>query len=222
MVAKLVTLLGIIMVLAVACGGAPAAPEPTTAPAAEPTAALGVGETSQPTATPQAAAPPTEVEVNPGELMVMVGDFASERFDVAFSLGLAGDLNYGRILHGFLISDNEKREMVPGIASDWNISEDGLTWTFTIREGVKFHDGSEVTPEDVAWTLQHTWGPQAVEYSTVSTVLTVSRIMDKIELSGRDVHLTTTQPFTTFAVGISEAGCGWFLFLSQRKKVGGT
>src|ERR671918_1737749 len=164
MVAKLVTLLGIIMVLAVAFGGAPAAPEPTTAPAAEPTAALGVGETSQPTATPQAAAPPTEVEVNPGELMVMVGDFASERFDVAFSLGLAGDLNYGRILHGFLISDNEQREMVPGIANDWNLSDDGLTWTFTIREGVKWHDGTELVPEDVLWTFQHLFGPEAGEH----------------------------------------------------------
>ncbi len=136
MVAKLVTLLGIIMVLAVACGGAPAAPEPTaaSAPAAEPTAAPVEGETSQPSATPQAAAPPAEVEVFPGELRIMVGDLASERFSVGFSLGLAGDLNYGRILHGFLISDNEQREMVPGIASDWNLSDDGLTWTFTIRE----------------------------------------------------------------------------------------
>jgi hypothetical protein len=47
MIAKLVTLLGIIVVLAVACGGAPAA-DPNTAPAAEPAAAPIVGETSQP------------------------------------------------------------------------------------------------------------------------------------------------------------------------------
>jgi hypothetical protein len=57
MVAKLVTLLGIIMVLAVACGGAPAAPDPNTAPAVEPTAAPGVSESSQPTSTSERIIP---------------------------------------------------------------------------------------------------------------------------------------------------------------------
>jgi ABC-type transport system substrate-binding protein len=36
---------------------------------------------------------------------------------------------------GYLISDNEKKEMIPGIASQWDLSNDGLIWTFTIREG---------------------------------------------------------------------------------------
>jgi pimeloyl-ACP methyl ester carboxylesterase len=65
MVAKLVALLGIIVVLAVACGGAPAAPDPATAPAAEPAAAPVVGETSQPTPTPQVAAPSSKSSQNP-------------------------------------------------------------------------------------------------------------------------------------------------------------
>jgi hypothetical protein len=85
MVTKLVTLLGIIMVLAVACGGAPAAPDPTTAPAVESTAAPVVGETSQPTATPQVAAPPSEVEVHPGKVTWMIGSFGNERFDYTFT-----------------------------------------------------------------------------------------------------------------------------------------
>src|SRR5688500_16228351 len=113
-VAKLVTLLGIIMVLAVACGGAPAAPDPNTVPAVEPTAAPEVGESSQPTATPQAAASPAEVEVNLGKLTIMVGSLGNERFDRLFVDGTGAEI-YGRILHGFLISTSEKREMVPGI-----------------------------------------------------------------------------------------------------------
>jgi ABC-type transport system substrate-binding protein len=147
MVTKLATLLGIIMVLAVACGGAPAA-DPNATPAAEPTATPGVGETSQPTAIPQATAPPAEAEVNPGKLTIMVGSLGNERFDRLFVDGTGAEI-YGRILHGFLISTSEKREMVPGIASQWSFSPDGLTWTFTIRKGVKFHDGSDLTAEDV-------------------------------------------------------------------------
>ena len=216
-------LLALTLILAVACGTAEAPdptamPEATSAPAAEPTTSVG-GETSQPTATPQPAAPPADVEVFPGELRLMVGDFASERFDNAFSQGLAGDLNYGRILHGFLMSDNERREIVPGIASDWNLSDDGLTWTFTIREGVKFHDGSELTPEDVLWTFQHLFGPQASEYAVAPTALRVSRQLDTIELSGRDVSLTQTIPSTELGNTLSESGTGWYQVLPARDEV---
>lgn len=38
---------------------------------------------------------------------------------------------------------------VPGLATAWKVSEDGLTWTFQLREGVKMHDGSTFTAEDV-------------------------------------------------------------------------
>ena len=41
-----------------------------------------------------------------------------------------------------------------GAREDWTVSEDGLTYTFTLREGVTFHDGQELTPQDVVWSLQ--------------------------------------------------------------------
>lgn len=45
-------------------------------------------------------------------------------------------------------------EFVPQLAEKWEISPDGKTYTFTIRKGVKFHNGDELTPEDVAYTYQ--------------------------------------------------------------------
>lgn len=210
MAAKIIPIfLGLVLVLAVACGSA-AAPDPTVAPTA------GAGGASQPTAIPQITGMPDGVIVNPGELKVMVGDFASERFDVAYSLGLAGDLNYGRLLHGFLVSDNEKREMVPGIASAWNLSADGLTWTFTIREGVKWQDGTELTPEDVVWTFQHLFGPEAKEKTIAPTGVRLSREGTTTELDGRDVKLITNKPTTYIASVLSESGTGWYHVIPAR------
>jgi peptide/nickel transport system substrate-binding protein len=40
----------------------------------------------------------------------------------------------------------------PGLASKWTTSDDGLTWTFTIRSGVRFSDGEPLTAADVAYT----------------------------------------------------------------------
>ncbi|WP_037261810.1 ABC transporter substrate-binding protein [Roseivivax halodurans] len=41
----------------------------------------------------------------------------------------------------------------PALATEWEISEDGLTYTFTLRSGVTFHDGTDFTAEDVKFTL---------------------------------------------------------------------
>ena len=49
--------------------------------------------------------------------------------------------------------DDETREIVPAIASKWTTSDDGLTWTFTIRDGVTFHDGTRCDAEAVVFSL---------------------------------------------------------------------
>jgi peptide/nickel transport system substrate-binding protein len=43
----------------------------------------------------------------------------------------------------------------PLLATKWTPSEDGLNWTFDIRQGVTFHDGKKLTAADVAWSLNY-------------------------------------------------------------------
>jgi len=43
--------------------------------------------------------------------------------------------------------------VVPGLAESWDISEDGLTYTFNLRDGVTFHDGTDFTAEDAVFSL---------------------------------------------------------------------
>ncbi len=44
--------------------------------------------------------------------------------------------------------------LIPGLAESWEVGEDGLTYTFKIRQGATFHSGNPVTAEDAAWSLQ--------------------------------------------------------------------
>lgn len=57
-------------------------------------------------------------------------------------------------LYGTLTELDPELEVVPGLAEEWDVSEDGLTMTFTLREGVTFHDGSELDSEDVVHSLE--------------------------------------------------------------------
>ena len=53
---------------------------------------------------------------------------------------------------------NDPPELVPWLAESHTVSEDGLVWEFTLRCGVKFHDGSDLTAEDVVYCFQRVLG----------------------------------------------------------------
>ncbi len=50
--------------------------------------------------------------------------------------------------------ENWGTEITGDLAESWSVSEDGLTWTFNLHQGVKWHDGEELTAEDVVYTFQ--------------------------------------------------------------------
>lgn len=59
-------------------------------------------------------------------------------------------------IYDTLVWANSEGDIIPLLAEKWAISKDGLTYTFTLRKNVKFHDGSEVTAEDVAYSFDRT------------------------------------------------------------------
>lgn len=76
------------------------------------------------------------------------------------------------------------------IAERWDISEDGRTYTFQLRRGAEFHDGSLVTAEDVRWSLQ-----RAISLPTTRFVLNLGGLTSEDQIKAvDDTTLTITLP----------------------------
>jgi peptide/nickel transport system substrate-binding protein len=168
----------------------------------------------------QASTPP-KVDTSTATLTVMVGDFGTERKDGGVGGSMDGSQNYARLLHGFLVAVDANSRLVPGIASKWDVTPDGLTWTFTIRKGVKFHDGSDLTREDVQWSLLHIIGPEAFAWNSgASQFANTSQKVAKVELVGSDqVSVTTKTPVLDLVNLVSEASTLWAPIMPKRNQV---
>lgn len=78
-----------------------------------------------------------------------------ETLDPALAYETAGGEIIQNVYETLIFYNRDKpSEFIPQLAEKWEISPDGKTYTFYIRKGVKFHDGSDMTPEDVAYSFQ--------------------------------------------------------------------
>lgn len=105
-----------------------------------------------------------------------------------------------KIIFNRLIRINSKGELEPDLAKKWEISEDGLKYTFYLKEGVKFHDGVELTAEDVLFTLNQyrdprNKSPYRFTFDTVTSVEIIDKYTFLISLS---------KPFEIFLFKLSE------------------
>lgn len=64
-----------------------------------------------------------------------------------------------KIHDGLVQFDPMTLEAIPAVAESWEVSEDGLTYTFHLRKDVKFHNGRPLTAEDVLQSYQRTLNP---------------------------------------------------------------
>ena len=77
-------------------------------------------------------------------------------------------------VYDYLIDIDAQSNIIPRLATEWKASDGGLTYTFQLAEGVTWHDGSEFSADDVAWTferLRSTEGtPTADLYANIESV----------------------------------------------------
>lgn len=104
-------------------------------------------------------------------------------------------------------------ELVPGLAETWEVDESGMVYTFNIRKGALFHNGEEVTAEDVAFTFDRMLNPETEGLNTDFFDMIVGadarmngdadntaglKVIDKYTL-----EITIEEPFAPFVAGLA-------------------
>ena len=148
---RLLSLFGPAIALAVlvaACGGG----DPTATPVPTPTSAPASTATPIPTATPDPTSGDVVDAKYGGTLIKTVsGDPATWDGHRERSLNTHGTT---MPVYDTLVRRNpfDHNVIVSSLAESWDVSSDGLTWTFNIRSGVRFHNGDPLTAEDIRYT----------------------------------------------------------------------
>lgn len=97
-----------------------------------------------------------------------------------------------------LVSTDVDGSVVPCLATDWTISEDGLTYTFNLVQGVKFSDGRDVKPEDWVWSMYRARDFELSNYAYIAEAI------DTVEATDTQVIITLKSPTSAF---LAELGC---------------
>jgi peptide/nickel transport system substrate-binding protein len=90
------------------------------------------------------------------------------------------------------VDRDDVQKLVPGAAEKWTVDDSGTVFTFTLREGMKFASGNEVTAEDVKWSLDRVIAIQGVPSFLLATVKKVE-VVDPLT-----VEITTSEPDPVF------------------------
>ncbi|MCR2801635.1 ABC transporter substrate-binding protein [Microbacterium sp. zg-Y818] len=140
----------------------------------------------------QTPAPSTSAVADPNASVTVRMVAEPGNLDIRETAGAALDqLLIDNVYQG-LVSRTPEQDIVPSLASDYEVSEDGLTYTFTLREGVVFHDGQPLTPQDVVWSL--------TQVRDTPSYRDAERLagMTSVTADGQTITITLSQPDSSF------------------------
>ncbi len=145
----LLSLLVVASMLLAACGGTPTQEPAAPAEPASPT------EPASPAEPAPAEPAPAALKSKDPTTLVIASFGGPETLDPALAYETAGGEIIQNVYETLVFYDGEATDkFVPQLAESWEVSPDGTVYTFKIRSGVKFHDGADLTPSDVAYSFQ--------------------------------------------------------------------
>jgi ABC-type transport system substrate-binding protein len=206
-------LLALALRLAVACGDAATAPAsasdaeqeaadtPAVATEKEPAAQEEKEQMAAPTPTPEPVGAAAETIKKKDRITLLASSFGNEVYNSRFSQGDTGLWWYP--MQARLIHTNHDLELTDeGVISHWEATDNNLGWELTLREGLTFHNGDPITPEDIAFSLKWSLSEKS---SSVSRVRTAKVIDKHAHVTGPNtVKILFKQPYATLPVDISE------------------
>jgi peptide/nickel transport system substrate-binding protein len=160
--------------------GAPAA---TAAPAAAPT--VGAAATVAPTAAAGQATPS-------GEWVIAITEEPDTLDPQKTAAAVTGGIY--RYLGDSLVAKDFERKIVPGLAKSWKVSDDGLTWSFDLKDGIKLHDGTPLDAAALKASFERALSPELKSPIAGSLLGPV----DSMTASGQSLQVKLKKPFAIF------------------------
>lgn len=148
-----------------------------------------------------------------GPIVLRIDEVAVAEIDPAKSTDFVDSILFYN-LYDTLVAASAGGRLVPSVAESWQVSSDGLTYTFKIRDGVKFHDGTPLTASDVEFSLQRMIAlKQGYSYLYDGWVAGV-------KASGSSVAVTLAKPYGPFLSTLVRLGVVNKALIGKNKKDG--
>lgn len=208
------SLLIVLTLALVACAGGTAEPTPTEEPPAETeetTAEEPTAEAAEPTEEAEPTEAPTEApaateetagaeeEEMAAEAVLHVAMQPIVQTDPAF-ISSDSEVLVANHVYDYLVDVDPQSNPTRRLATDWQVSDDGLTYVFTLAEGVTWHDGDPFSAEDVVWTYDRLRDPEA-ELPTSDLYANI----ESVEATGDlEVTFTLIEPNPFFLFDLSD------------------
>jgi peptide/nickel transport system substrate-binding protein len=134
-------------------------------------------------------------------------------FDPAETSGIITPFMVLYALHDAVVKPMPGQLLAPSLAESWSAAEDGLSYDFTLRQGVVFHNGDPVTAADVKFSFER--------YRGASNAMLKARVAAIDTLDPRQVRFRLKEPWPDFLTFYGSAtGAGWVVPKSYLEKVG--
>lgn len=138
-------------------GSSAAANAPTAIPTRAPLSTVAASSATSGTSTSATASPGTQAQGKPGgQIKIGWGSFQTHDPHVTSSIS---DNLFIMAVYDRLVELTPDGKLYPGLATEWTTSPDGLVWTFKLRKGVKFHDGTPFNAEAVKFNFDRIVDP---------------------------------------------------------------
>lgn len=167
-------------------------------------AACGSSASTSTGSTGETAEAATEASATGAGITVQLGP-NPETLDPALNSTVDGANTIITIFEPLLLID-ENNEVIPGQAESYEVSEDGLTWTFHMRDGLKWSDGTDLTAKDFEYSLKRLANPDTAAPYAETAVGMIAGFEEAQGNPDKDGNQTTTPNPDALQVTASEDG----------------